>query len=49
MNLFDRINCLQKNHEILSNQEHQFYKEDELHEFDDFSDITIFYNLNPIY
>ncbi|CAD8145791.1 unnamed protein product [Paramecium octaurelia] len=52
MNLFDRINCLQKIHQTCSNQDQGLQKQNELNDlndFDDFSGITIFYNLNPIY
>ncbi|CAD8158544.1 unnamed protein product [Paramecium pentaurelia] len=49
MNLFDRINCLQNNHEILLNQEQDIQNQYEFNDFDEFSEITIFYNLNPIY
>ncbi|CAD8070410.1 unnamed protein product [Paramecium sonneborni] len=46
MNLFDRINCLQKNHQTNSNEIEELKQ---LEDFDDFSEITIYYNLNPIY
>ncbi|CAK77362.1 unnamed protein product (macronuclear) [Paramecium tetraurelia] len=52
MNIFDRINCLQKIPQTFSKQEQDLLIQNEINDFndfDDFSGITIFYNLTPIY